>query len=107
MARFEKGHTLATGRPKGVQNRSTEQLKLTLLNIANNTLDRVEDDIERIREEDPGRALEFALKLLEFVTPRLKAMDISGQMNVDQRIHQIQVNINNNASNDKHDEDIR
>jgi hypothetical protein len=104
--KFEKGHKLSTGRPKGVTNRSTEELKLTLLNIANNTLNKVEDDIERIREEDPGRALEFALKLLEFVTPRLKAMDVSGHLNMDQRIHQIQVNINNGTNNDRDNEDV-
>jgi hypothetical protein len=104
LNKFKKGGAPGPGRPKGLQNRSTEELKRTLINIANNALDKVEEDLEAIRKDNPARALEFALKLLEFATPRLRAMDVSGKMEVDQRIHQIQVNIN--GTDNKYNKDV-
>jgi hypothetical protein len=69
-------------------------LKQTLVNIANNALDKIDEDFDKIRKKNPERAMDFALRLLEFATPKLKAMDVNAHMQVDQRIHQIQVTIN-------------
>lgn len=101
---FQKGHKLAKGRPKGVANRTTEELKNTLINIANNALDKVDEDLEKIRKKNPEKALDLALRLLEFATPKLRAMDVNAQMQVDQRIHQIQVNIS--GSSNQYNKDI-
>ena len=54
---FQKGNKLATGRPVGALNRSTEQMKLTLARAANNTLNNIAEDLEKIRKKDPERAI--------------------------------------------------
>ena len=46
---FQKGNKLATGRPVGALNRSTEQMKLTLARAANNTLNNIAEDLEKIQ----------------------------------------------------------
>jgi len=94
MARFEKGHKLATGRPKGALNRSTEEMKLTISRAVNNTLSSISKDLEEIKKRNPERAMELALRLLEYTLPKLKSVDINGSLQVDQRIQQITININ-------------
>jgi hypothetical protein len=94
MGKFEKGHKLATGRPKGALNRSTEEMKLTISRAVNNTLNTISKDLEEIKKRNPERAIELALRLLEYTMPKLKSVDINGSLQVDQRIQQITVNIN-------------
>jgi 16S rRNA C1402 N4-methylase RsmH len=96
MAKFEKGHKLATGRPKGAVNRSTEQAKLTIARIANRGLDNISEDLEKIRKTDPIEATKLYLKLLEYIVPKKAQMELSGQ--IDQRIQQISINVNRTGS---------
>jgi hypothetical protein len=93
---FEKGNQLGKGRPAGQLNRSTEQAKLTIARLANRGLDNISEDLEKIRKQDPLEAAKLYLKLLEYIVPKKAQMEISGQ--IDQRIHQISVNINKSGS---------
>lgn len=89
---FEKGNKLGKGRPPGQLNRSTEQAKLTIARLANKGLDNISEDLEKIRKSDPIEAAKIYLKLLEYIVPKKAQMELSGQ--IDQRIHQITVNVN-------------
>ena len=91
MGQFEPGHKLAKGRPKGALNRSTEMMKLTLARAANKTLDNLSDDLEKIRKKDPEKAIELALKVMEYVLPKLSRTEMKAE--VEQRIQAINVNI--------------
>ena len=92
MGQFEPGHKLAKGRPKGALNRSTEMMKLTMARAANRTLDNLSDDLEKIRKKDPERAIELALKEMEYVLPKLSRTEMKAE--IEQRVQQISVNIN-------------
>ena len=98
MAKFEPGHKLSKGRPKGAINRSTEMMKLTIARAVDNTPNTLSADLEKIRKDDPERAIELALKLMEFTIPKLSRTEMRAE--IDQRIHQINVNINKSGSND-------
>ena len=100
MGKFEKGHQLAKGRPKGSLNRTTEQAKVTIQRAVNGILDTMQTDLQEIKKRDPIRAMELAIKLLEFSVPKLKSIDMHATMEIDQRIQQITVNINKSGSND-------
>lgn len=89
---FVKGNQLGKGRPAGQLNRSTEQAKLAIARLANNGLDALREDLEKIRKEDPIEAAKIYLKLLEYIVPKKAQMELSGQ--IDQRIQQISININ-------------
>jgi hypothetical protein len=100
MGKFEKGHQLAKGRPKGSLNRTTEQAKVTIQRAVNGILDTMQSDLQEIKKKDPVRAMELAIKLLEFSIPKLKSIDMNATMEIDQRIQQITVNINKSGSHD-------
>jgi len=89
--RFEPGNKLSKGRPKGALNRSTEEMKLTIARAVNNTLNTISSDLETIKKKDPERAIELALKLMEYSLPKLSRTEMRAE--IDQRIHQIQVNV--------------
>jgi hypothetical protein len=93
---FEKGHKLAKGRPSGALNRSTEEMKLTLARAVNNTLNTLTKDLEEIKTRDPERAIDIALKIMEYTLPKLSRTEMKAE--IDQRIHQISVNINKSGS---------
>ena len=88
---FEKGNKLSKGRPVGALNRSTEQMKLNLARAANNTLNHLSEDLEKIRKKDPEKAIELALKLMEYTIPKLSRTEVKAE--IDQRVHQISVNV--------------
>jgi hypothetical protein len=88
---FTQGNKLSKGRPKGALNRSTEEMKLTIARAVNNTLNTISSDLETIKKKDPERAIELALKLMEYSLPKLSRTEMRAE--IDQRIHQITVNV--------------
>lgn len=98
---FQKGNTMGKGRPVGKLNRSTEQMKLTIARAVNNTLDYIGEDLKKIREKNPEKALELALKLLEYQLPKLSRTEMSGEIN--QKIQQISVNITQKSVDEPRD----
>jgi hypothetical protein len=95
---FEKGNKLGKGRPAGKLNRSTEQAKLTLARLANKGLDTISEDIDNIRKTNPVKAAEIYIKLLEYVVPRLKAIDMKVEGEINHKIDEIVININRSGS---------
>ncbi len=93
MAKFEKGNKMSKGRPKGKLNRSTEMAKLTLARVADKGLNNINEDLEKIRKKDPAQAAQIYLKLLEFVVPRLKAVEMKVDAEVNHKVEQIKVEI--------------
>jgi hypothetical protein len=96
MAKFEVGNKFGKGRPVGAVNRSTEQMKLTIARAVNNTLNTISEDLERIRQKDPEKAMDLALKLMEYTLPKLSRTELKAE--IDQRIQQINVNITKSGS---------
>jgi hypothetical protein len=90
---FQKGNKLGTGRPAGKLNRSTEQAKLTLARLANKGLDTISEDIDNIRKTNPVKAAEIYIKLLEYVVPRLKAIDMKVEGEITNKIEKITIEI--------------
>lgn len=92
MAKFEKGNKLG-GRKPGSLNRSTEMAKLTLARLANTGLNNITEDLEKIRKKDPAQAAQIYLKLLEFVVPKLKSVEMKVDAEVNHKVEQIKVEI--------------
>ena len=93
MAKFEKGHTLSKGRPKGAINRTTEQMRLTINRAVNNTLSTIQTDLEELKKTNPEKALDLAMKLMEYAMPKMRSIDITGTMEVNAKIQSININI--------------
>jgi len=88
---FTKGHKLAKGRPVGALNRSTEQMKLSIARATNRVLDDLPTIMDKLMREDPRAAVDLSIKLLEFNLPKLSRTEMRAE--IEQRIHQIAVNI--------------
>lgn len=88
---FEKGHSLSKGRPKGAVNRSTEMMKLSVARATNKVLDDLPQIMENMINTDPARAVDIALKMLEFYLPKQSRIEMKAE--VEQKIQQISVNI--------------
>jgi arginine utilization protein RocB len=84
------------GRPAGAVNRSTEQMKLTIARAVNNTLDTLTKDLEEMKKKDPEKAIDIALKLMEYTLPKLSRTEMKAE--IDQRIQSINVNITKSGS---------
>ena len=91
MAKFEPGHKLAKGRPKGALNRSTEMMKLSLARATNKVMDNLPSLMEEMMKKDPSRAVDLAIKMLEFHLPKQSRVEMKAE--IEQRIQQINVNI--------------
>lgn len=91
MGKFEPGHKLAKGRPKGAINRSTEMMKLSVARATNKVLDELPSIMEEMVKKDPKGAVDLAIKLLEFNMPKLSRTEMRAE--IEQKIHQIAVNI--------------
>ena len=93
---FEKGHKLATGRPKGAINRSTEMMKVSIARATNVVLDDLPSIMKQMIREDPKSAVDLAIKLLEFNMPKLSRTELRAE--IEQKIQQISININKSSS---------
>ena len=91
MAKFEKGNKVATGRPKGSINRSSEMMKLSIARATNRVLDELPRILDEMVKKDPKSAVDLALKMLEFHMPKMSRVELKGE--IEQRIQQISVNI--------------
>jgi hypothetical protein len=96
---FEKGHKLAKGRPKGVMNRSTEQMKLSIARATNRVLDDMPVILDKLIKEDPKAAVDLAIKLMEFHIPKMSRVEMRAE--IEQKIQQVSININRTGSKDE------
>jgi len=93
---FQKGNKLSKGRPAGAVNRSTEQMKLSIARATNSVLDDLPKMLEEMKKKDPRSAIDLVIKLLEYNLPKQSRVEMRAE--IDQRIHQISVNINKSGS---------
>lgn len=93
MAKFEKGNKFGKGRPKGALNRSTEQMKLAVARAVNNQLNSINEDLEKIRKENPVKAMEIAMKLMEYTIPKMKSVDLKVDGELTTKIEKLSVEV--------------
>lgn len=68
------------GRQKGVTNKTTAELKAIITQIVGNQLDRLETDLDKIRRQNPVKAVEIASRLIDYVLPKQTKMEIEGEL---------------------------
>ena len=79
---FESGHSLATGRPKGASNKSTEIVKKNVAVLLENNIQLVQDDLDSMKPRDRVNAL---LQFMKFVIPTQKAIEVDNRITDEER----------------------
>lgn len=69
---FAKGEG---GRPKGAVNKGTEKIRQTIAKLTDQKFQHLDTAFESIREDNPAKYIELYLRLLEYTTPKLRAID--------------------------------
>jgi hypothetical protein len=90
---FKPGNKFGKGRPKGASNRSTEMMKVNVARAVNMGLDYLKEDYEKIRQEDPAKALAILTKLMDFTIPKLRAVDMKVDAEINAKVEGIKVEV--------------
>ena len=73
MAKFQKGNTLATGRPKGSVNKSTAQIRNFFLEFMSENLDELQDSFKELSASEKFKVI---LQMSKFVIPQIQATNL-------------------------------
>jgi len=79
---FEPGHKLATGRPKGSNNKSTEIVKKNVAVLLENNIQLVQEDLDQMKPRDRVNAL---LQFMKFLIPTQKAVEVENRVSDEER----------------------
>lgn len=78
MAQFKKGHEKKGGRQKGTPNKATKDVREAIAVFARGNVERLQGWLDAIAEENPEKAADLYVKLLEYHVPKLARSEIAG-----------------------------
>ena len=75
---FTSENNPGKGRPAGVGNKTTTQIKEAYQKLLEDNLDNMTLWLGKIAEKDPAKATELMLKLSEYILPKLARQEVVG-----------------------------
>ena len=69
---FEKGHKKATGRPKGVPNKATTEIREKLQEAISGEMKDIKKTLAGIKKENPAQYLTLLEKFMGYIVPKKK-----------------------------------
>ena len=73
---FEKGHKKKGGRTKGTPNKTTQELRQNIQLLIEHNTPKVQSWLDEVSKDNPSKALDFYIKLNDFVLPKLKSIQV-------------------------------
>lgn len=71
------GKRPGAGRPKGVANKATLEIREHYQNLINNNLEQIQEDLDKLK---PKERMDVLIQLSKFVVPVMKAVEMSGSV---------------------------
>lgn len=75
---FKKGHSKEGGRKKGVENKTTKDIREAFKALIEMNLDNMTDWLKRVAKDNPSRALDHMQGLSEYIIPKLQRTELVG-----------------------------
>ncbi len=76
---FKKGQTgNINGRPHGAKDKVQTDIKQAFQSLVEGNLSNVEKWLNEVATDNPAKALDFILRLSEFILPKIKAVELIG-----------------------------
>lgn len=97
---FKKGEDSKrnkNGRPKGSPNKTTAELKEIITRIVGNQLEHIENDLNKIRKNDPAEAMRLSQKFIDYVLPKQTKIDLEGELT--HKVSKVVIEIKKNNDN--------
>lgn len=91
---FAEGNKGGPGRPKGMKNQITDEIREAFQNLTHNNLDNIQKWLDKTATKNPAKALELYLKLSERILPTLQRTEQTVEFQ--DRIEQINVKVKRN-----------
>ena len=66
------------GRPKGIPNKTTKQIREAYQKLTEDNLDRMSIWISQVASEDPAKAMDIMIRLSEYIIPKLARTEVTG-----------------------------
>jgi hypothetical protein len=64
------------GRPQGAKDKAKADIKQAFQSLVEGNLSNIETWLSAVATKDPAKALEFMLRISEFIVPKMKAMEL-------------------------------
>lgn len=68
------------GRPKGSENKTTQQLKDMISAVVTGQVQHWVTDIEKIRKKNPEEAIRLTAKFIDYVLPKQTKLELEGEL---------------------------
>lgn len=65
-----------SGRPQGAKDKAQANIKQAYQSLVEGNLSNIETWLKEVASKDPAKALDFMLKISEFIVPKMKAVDL-------------------------------
>lgn len=97
---FQKGNKLGKGRPKGSENKTTQELKDMISAVVSGQIQHWQQDIEKIRKKNPEEAIRLTAKFIDYVLPKQTKMELEGE--ISHKVDKVVIEIKKNEQNSPH-----
>ena len=77
---FTKGHKKSGGRQKGVQNKTTQQIKEMITQLVGNQMEKWPAVLDKMIIKDPAEAMRITGRLIDYVLPKQTKIDLEGEL---------------------------
>lgn len=73
------GNSYSNGRPKGVPNKTTTEIREAFANLLKGREEELNDALNKLRDKDPKGYLEMYVKISQRFVPEVSRAEITGQ----------------------------